>query len=87
MPTHDELLTFWRDWDALSADQQRRFRLAVAKFRAGLRVRGIQGTDGIFELTWADDRRATFQHGEPQGGTEPHIIWRRIGTHRIFDAP
>ena len=97
MPTHDELASFWRDWENLTPEQQRRFRDAVRKFvedleaasgfRAGLRVKGIQGAGGIYELTWADDGRATFEYGSPVIGTEPHIVWRRIGTHDIFGRP
>jgi hypothetical protein len=96
MPTHDELASFWRDWDDLTAVQQRRFREAVEKFvddldarrgfRPGLRVKGIQAAEGIYELTWAPDGRATFQYGPPIAGTEPHIVWRRIG-HRVLDNP
>jgi hypothetical protein len=29
----------------------------------GLRVKGVQGAEGVFEMTWADDGRATFEHG------------------------
>jgi|SRR2546423_597406 len=97
MPTHEQLLSFWRDWDNLTAAQQRQFRCAVGKFvedlahrgmfRSGLRVKRVQGTDGIFEMTWADDGRATFQYGSPIEENEPHIVWRRIGTHKVFGAP
>jgi hypothetical protein len=97
MPTHEGLLSFWRDWDDLTAEQQRQFRRAVAMFvedleagrafRPGLRVKGVQGTRGIFEMMWAADGRATFQYGTPLHGDDPHIIWRRVGTHRVFDEP
>ena len=97
MPTHEELLSFWRDWDALTSEQQRQFRRAVTKFvedlqqrrpfRPGLRIKGVQGTDGIFEMTWAKDGRATFQYGSFVQGYAPHIVWRRIGTHRILGTP
>jgi hypothetical protein len=97
MPTHEELLSFWRDWDALTSEQQRQFRRAVTKFvedlqqrrpfRPGLRIKGVQGTDGIFEMTWAKDGRATFQYGSSVQGHEPHVVWRRIGTHRILGTP
>jgi len=72
------------------------FDIAVAKFvndldqgqfRPGLRVRGVQGKDGVFEMTWAPDGRATFQYGAPVHEGDPHVIWRRIGTHDIFDEP
>jgi hypothetical protein len=98
MPTYEVVARFWQDWNKLTADQQRRVRQAVERFvedlrrghgfRPGLRVKGIQGADGMFEMTWAaDDGRATFHYGEPQSPNEPHIVWRRIGTHDIFKAP
>jgi len=61
--------------------------LKVGHFRPGLRVRGVQGKDGVFEMTWAPDGRATFQYGAPVHEGDPHVIWRRIGTHDIFDEP
>lgn len=33
------------------------------------------------------DGRATFMYGPEQIPGEPHIIWRRIGGHDIFDHP
>ncbi len=56
-------------------------------FRKGLRVKGIQGASGVFEMTWADNGRATFEYGEAKVEDEPHIIWRRVGTHAIFTKP
>jgi hypothetical protein len=96
MPTRDILASFWRDWGELTPEQQREFRKALQKFiadlrsgrfRAGLRVQHVQGTEGIFEMTWASDGRATFQYGDELKRGEAHIIWRRVGTHDIFNAP
>ncbi len=97
MPTHDEDLQFWRDFRLLSAGQRRRFRRAVAhfvadlgegrQFRPGLRVKGLTTHPGVFEMTWAPDGRATFSFGEPLSPGDPHVIWRRIGTHAIFERP
>lgn len=97
MPTRDVLASFWRDWDGLSTEERRAFLDAVRKFvedlrsgggfRKGLRVKGVQSARGIFELTWADDGRATFQFGRAVVEDEPHVVWRRIGTHEIFDNP
>ena len=57
------------------------------RFRKGLRVKGVQGATGIFEMTLAADGRATFEYGEPvtEGGT--HVVWRRVGTHAVLDRP
>lgn len=96
MPTYARTQRFQRDHAQLDADQRRAFRGAVrgfvedlpsGKFRKGLRVKEVRGTDGIFEMTWADDGRATFQYGPPVVEGEVHVIWRRVGSHAIFGSP
>jgi hypothetical protein len=96
MPTFAQADRFRRDFAALSAGQQEAFRAAAAKFvadlpsgrfRSGLRVKGVQGAPGVFDVTWADDGRATFEYGSAVGEGETHIIWRRIGTHEVFTRP
>jgi hypothetical protein len=89
LPLYTRLLRFKKDYDALSPDQKASFKAAAAHFiadlaaggtfRNGLRVKGVQGAAGIFELSWDDDGRATFEYGPPVKGHEgePHIIWRR----------
>jgi len=81
---------FAKDFDSLSPDQQAAFLAAVTLFvadlhsgkgfRQGLRVKGIKGAARIFEMTWSDDGRATFEYGDAVREGEPHILWRRIGT-------
>jgi hypothetical protein len=62
--------------------------LPSGQFRGSLRVKPMQGVDGIFEMTWErEDGRATFQYGEELIASQPHIIWRRIGGHTIFANP
>lgn len=96
MPTFAWVAGFRSDFDALTSAQQRALLTVVAqfvddlkrgRFRKGLRVKGVKGAKGIFEMTWADDGRATFQYGESVIEGEPHVIWRRIGTHGIFREP
>jgi len=97
MPTYQALPRFVKDFDQLSESDKQRFREAVAKFvedlergkgfRPGLRVRGIQGAPGIFEMTWAPDGRVTFQYGEPVREGQPHMVWRRVGAHAILAKP
>lgn len=94
MPTYERLLRFNRDYDALSPDEKKAFKAAVRKFvedlergqgfRKGLRVKGVQGALGVYEMTWADDGRATFSYGRPIRGEEPHVIWHRVGTHNVI---
>lgn len=95
MPTWERTFRFDRDWSKLPAADRERFRsaardfvvdLGTGTFRPGLRVKGVQGAPGIFEMTWAPDGRATFQFGA--GGRHgAHVIWRRIGRHAILGEP
>ncbi len=97
MPTHDELERFLREYDALDATEQDRFLKAMKKmvndlraghgYRAGLRVKGVQGHPGIYEMTWAPDGRATFNYGPEQIAGEIHVRWRRVGGHEILNNP
>ena len=94
MPTFERLRRFDRDFASLSDAQREAFRSAAQKFvadlargqgfRKGLRVKGIRGATGMFELTWADDGRATFSYGESRREGEAHIVWHRVGTHDIL---
>jgi hypothetical protein len=94
VPTFEWLPLFDREWRELTPQQQRAFRDAVAAFvddlregsgfRKGLRVKKMQGREDVWEMTWAPDGRATFRFRDPIADGEVHIIWRRIGTHKIF---
>jgi hypothetical protein len=57
----------------------------VGRFRPGLRVKGLQGAPGVYEMTWAPDGRATWEYGEERHPGRPHVIWRRVGTHGVFN--
>lgn len=97
MPTREVLPQFWRDWERLTPEQQDAFLTALERFvadlregsgfRSGLRVKGVRGAPGVFELTWVRDGGATFSYGRSVRGDEPHIIWRRIRSHEILKAP
>ena len=89
MPTYALTARFRRDLDGLSPQQRAAFRAAVEafvhdlgeeRFRPGLRVKGVKGAAGVFEMTWAPDGRATFQYWPSKAGGEPHVIWRRSQT-------
>jgi hypothetical protein len=97
LPTFAWLARFGTDFDRLSPTQQAAFLAAIAqfvedlraggRFRKGLRVKSVQGASSVYEMTWADDGRATFQYGNAVREGEPHIIWRRVGTHEILRQP
>jgi len=91
------LARFGADFDALLPTEQDAFLRSASQFvedmksgagfRKGLRVKGVRGAPGIFEMTWANDGRATFEYGEPVIPGESHIVWRRVGTHAILSQP
>jgi hypothetical protein len=98
MPTYDREELFSSDFARLTPSQQALFLKAVRQmvadlqakrqFRPGLRIKGVQGHPGIFEMTWQmPDGRATFRYGPEVHPGEPHIIWRRVGGHEIFGNP
>jgi hypothetical protein len=97
VPTFQTSPHFDRDWKGLTAEAQARFQRAVighfvpdleaGALRPGLRVKPVQGTQGVWEMTWAPHGRATFSYGPQQREGEPHVIWRRVGTHEVFRSP
>jgi hypothetical protein len=98
MPTHEEDPLFLRELAKLTLREQTLFAAAVRKmvedirtkrpFRPSLRVKGVKGYPGIFEMTWEmPDGRATFHYGISPHAGDVHIVWRRIGGHDIFDTP
>ena len=97
MPTYAWLARFRADFQRLTPTQQAAFLVAIRLFvddlegghgfRKGLRVKGIQGASGIFEMLWAPDGRATFEYGSEVVAGQAHVMWRRVGTHAIFKRP
>ncbi|MGH3505021.1 MAG: hypothetical protein ACRDQA_29630 [Nocardioidaceae bacterium] len=61
--------------------------LSTGQFRGGLRVKRVQGTADVYEMTFAPDGRATWQYGNEVNAGQPHVIWRRMGTHDVLCHP
>lgn len=93
---------FQSDYRRLDEGRKALFKSALVEFKEGaaaaaagspdwhprLRVKRVQGSDGIWEMTWnfaRPDGRATFQWTTVDD--EPAIRWRRIGDHDIFGSP
>ncbi|MDQ3630462.1 MAG: hypothetical protein M3417_04130 [Actinomycetota bacterium] len=96
MPTYARTARFRREFRRLDPAQQRAFLAMVERFVNGLargqfdptlRVKRVQGTHDVWEISWAPDGRATFSYGPEVRPGEPHVIWRRVGTHRVLDEP
>ena len=89
MPTFERTRRFRRDLRKLTSEQQAmleaalRLRDALAAgdlAPAGLRVKGVTGFDGVFELTWAEDGRATFTLGPQRRPGHARVVWRDLLT-------
>lgn len=96
MPTFERTDPFRDDFKKLSPVERAAFNAAVQKLvhdlrtgtiRKGLRVKRLQGYRGFWEMTWADDGRAVFEYGPTLLPGHPHVIWRRVGSHDIFENP
>jgi hypothetical protein len=97
VPRYSRTEKFILDYKKLTQDQREAFRVAVRQFIGDLekaqgfarflRVKPVQGKKGVWELSWGDDCRATWQYADDGKPGDPHIIWRRIGTHSIFKNP
>ena len=97
MPAFQVTRRFERDRKQLTPESRARCQpvitgqlvpdLARGVIRAGLRVKAARAAPGVSEITWAPDSRATFSYRPGQQAGEPHLIWRRIGTHDILRDP
>lgn len=97
MPTHEELSRFGREFARLPDSEKRRFVRAVRRLAegidegrvpSGLRVKRIRSADGIWEISYSGDGRATFEweSGSVIEG-KAHIRWHRIGGHEVLKDP
>ena len=67
MPTFSRTPRFMQDLKKLTTQQRQRFEstvitqfvvdLKAGRFRPGLRVKRVQATAGVWEMTWAPDGR------------------------------
>jgi hypothetical protein len=96
VPTYEWQERFWAQFKRLTPEQQAAFLAEIPRFveflrsgqiSRGMRLKGLKGHPGLFELSWANDGRAVFEYGPVVRAGERHVIWRRIGSHEIFNDP
>ncbi len=97
MPTYEFDAKVAREYLALTPAMRRMFLIAVrqlvedlrggGKPRPSLRVKRVATHPGVWEMSWAPDGRATFEYGPEVNPGDPHVIWRRVGSHDIFRNP
>jgi hypothetical protein len=77
----DEFVRCLRSWEERGCHGAPQFpaRLGVKPF--------VFRKHQYMELSWADDGRCLWEFGAPQRPGVCHVIWRRIGSHRIYDNP
>lgn len=76
----DEFVDFLLEWEA-------RRQAGTPRFSGLFGVKRMVGQSDIMEFAWAADGRCTWRYGLPILEGKVHIIWRRIGTHDIYDDP
>ncbi len=96
-PTFELGTGFAREFTRLPREQQRAFRKAIAKLveafkqdrepPRSLRIKRVQGTDDVWEMSYSGDGRATFRYGSKRKSGETHVVWLRVGGHEILSRP
>lgn len=66
---------------------EREHRRGAPEFPKKLGVTPMVGRGEILELAWAPDGRCTWHYGTSQIPGKYHIVWRRIGSHTIYEDP
>ena len=99
MPTHAQKPAFAREFKRLSAKRAALFETRLEEFiddllameegrldwfRPQLRVKKVRGAEGLYEMTWDRDGRATFAWGAEQRPGKRHVVWVQIGGHEIL---
>jgi hypothetical protein len=97
VPTQEKDPRSWRDRGLLTRDQRTAFVKAAKKLNAdlkagqgcrkGLRIKDGQGHRGVFEMTWADDGRATFRSGTRPHAGDVHVICQPIASQEMLTNP
>jgi hypothetical protein len=75
-----EFIAVLQEWE--DSGRQRR-----PVFPQHLGIKRLHGHEGIWEFAWAGDGRCTWSYGEPILAGKCHVVWRRVGSHAIYDDP
>lgn len=96
-PTYEVPAGFAREFARLTREQRRDFRQAVARLvdalhenrepPRSLRIKRVQGTKDVWEMSYSGDGRATFRYGVEVKQGETHVEWLRVGGHEILSRP
>lgn len=96
-PTYGLSPSFAREFARMPREQCREFQAAVKKLidalrerhepPRSLRIKRVQGTKDVWEMSYSGDGRATFRYGTEVKPGETHVEWLRVGGHEILSRP
>ncbi len=96
-PTYELSPGFAREFARMPREHRREFQAVVKKLVEArseggeppnsLRVKRVQGTKDICEMSYSGDGRATFRYGVEVKPAETHVEWLRVGGHEILSRP
>src|SRR5215210_3746610 len=61
--------------------------VGVPRFPRSLGVKPMTANRNVWELAWDANGRCTWAYGTSRVPGTCHIVWRRIGTHAIYEEP
>jgi hypothetical protein len=80
LEARDRFVAVLRAWEADGCP-------GIPRFPQALGVKPMKAHRQVMELAWAPDGRCTWMFGTPRKPGKYHVIWRRIGTHAIYNDP
>jgi hypothetical protein len=81
LEARDEFVKSLKAWESQGCQ-------GIPQFPKKLGVRSlVRDKKRYMEFAWASDGRCTWEFGTPQRPGKCHVIWRRIGSHRIYGEP
>jgi hypothetical protein len=96
-PTYELRPGFAREFVRMPREQRRAFQAALEKLVEALqegreppnslRVKRVQGTKDVWEMSYSGDGRATYRYGAEVKPGETHVEWLRVGGHEILSRP
>ncbi len=81
LEARDQFVNCLKAWESAGCQSNPRFpkKLGVTSM--------VINKKRYMEFAWAPDGRCTWEFGVPQRPGTCHVIWRRIGSHRIYSEP
>jgi hypothetical protein len=76
-----------REFVRVLRESERTSRPGIPRFPQRLGVKPMVNRRSVPESAWAPDGRSTWEYGASPRDGMWHVVWRRIGTHAIYEDP